>query len=684
MPQLLFELGCEELPASCVRKAFNDLRDLVVQGLAGARLAHGPATALGTPRRLIVCVEEVAERQPDAVREQRGPSLKAAFADDGTPTKALEGFLRSQGVHLDQIRQQGDYVYASRTEPGRPAAEVLAEVLPAAVRSLSFEKSMRWGTTRMRFARPIRWILASFGGALVAFDIEGVASGLTSRGHRFARPEPFEARELSALLDGLRERGVEPDPCEREARIRAAADPVARPAHGARRAMNELVEENVFLTEWPSPVEGTFPESYLALPEPVLVMAMAKHERFFPVFGEDGRLRARFLSIRNHGDEETVRAGNEWVLTARFADAKFFYDEDLKHSLGEFLERTAGMSFHEGLGTVRQRAERLERLCRRLAPDGERSQELAALAGRHAKADLSCGLVGELPGLQGQIGGHYARREGLPEEVAEAIARHYEPPGPDAPPLARTLHVADQLDKLAGLLGIGLAPSGSSDPFGLRRSATLLIEAARASASLAGSLLPAFDAALAAYSAQGFTLDAGGARRAIGELFASRYRAILAPEARYDAIDAALLEDDLEALLDPRGVALVRLPAMRAALDDPSFVFAATRPLNIVAAAARKGLAFQDDLDQLDLGDLDSKEGEALAEATRSAFAAMADGDVLSALRPLAGPIGAFFDAALVMTEDARTRTARLTVLAATSKALRRAGDFTRLVVDGP
>lgn len=678
MPELLFELGCEELPASFVRKAYKDLETLILSRLDEARLVHGPATSLGTPRRLIVRVEDVAGRQPDLVKDQRGPSLKAAFDADGLPTKALEGFLRGQGVTLDQIRQEGDYVYVTRTEPGRPTGEVLAELLPAAVRALSFEKSMRWGSARMRFARPIRWLLASFGGAAVPFEIEGVRAGLTSRGHRFAHPEPFDAATFDALLEGLRARRVEPDPAIREVRVREAADPVAR----GGRAGDGLVEENVFLTEWPSPVEGAFPEAYLELPEAVLITAMAKHERFFPVFGPDGALRARFISISNHGDAATVRGGNEWVLVARFADAKFFYEEDRKHRLGDFLERTSGMSFQEKLGTVRQRADRLERLAGWLAaPLGDQGAHHAALAGKYAKADLSCGLVGELPGLQGQIGGHYAAREGLPAPVAEAIARHYEAPDADAPALARILHVADQLDKLAGFLGIGLAPSGSSDPFGLRRAATLLIEAARASTALAGSYLPAFEAALDGYAAQGFALDVDAAKRSLGELFASRYRALLADEARYDVIEAAMLEDDLAALVDPRAVVWERIPAMRAALSDPAFVFTATRPLNLVAAASAKGLPFSFDSESIDPDAIASEEGVALLEAVREA--AKNRGDALEAIRPLARPIDAFFESTMVMVDDVPIRTARLSLLAATGAQLRRAGDFTKLVIEG-
>ena len=490
MPELLLELGCEELPASFVRKAYGDLQSAITSRLDETGIAFGAAQSLGTPRRLIVRVEDVTERQPDVEKDQRGPGLTAAFDADGNPTKALEGFCRSQGASISDLRKEGDYVWLTKTIAGKPTVEVLSTLLPDAIKALSFDKSMRWGTLRMRFARPIRWILAAFDSHPISFEIDGIQAGIESRGHRFNYPENFVAKTFDQLVSQLRNREVEPDPAVRESRIREGALSVA----GGKPDMPDaLVDENVFLTEWPTAIEGAFRTEFLELPVPVLVIAMAKHEKMFPVRDDREQLTNKFVSIRNGGVDEVVKDGNAWVLNARFNDAKFFYDEDRKHSLQDFLEKTRAIVFQDKLGTVRQRAYRLAELGKKVASAtgaGAEEQEMAEKAGLYAKADLPTGLVSELPALQGLIGGEYARREGLPDAVCWAIASHYDlarNPKVDCEGVrtAVRLSIADQLDKLVGYLGIGQAPSGSSDPYGLRRAATILIEAC---ASLAGAV----------------------------------------------------------------------------------------------------------------------------------------------------------------------------------------------------
>ncbi|RYG32274.1 glycine--tRNA ligase subunit beta, partial [bacterium] len=362
MPELLLEVGCEELPATFVRKAFLDLAARVGAELVGAGLRESAeaTTTLGTPRRLIVVFGNVSDRQSDREERLRGPSITAAYNPDGTPSKALEGYCRKQGVDPAEVENDGQYVWVTKRIAGRHAGEILIEALPRAIRGLSFEKSMRWGSSRMRFARPIRWILASFDGGAVNFEIEGVASGLESRGHRFYAPEPFSAPNAGKLMDELRARFVEPDPEERRKRILAGAPAVAE---GIPDLPEALVDENVHLTEWPTAIRGEFPASFLELPEPVLVTAMAKHERMFPIRDAEGKLTNAFVFVRNSGEDDTVRRGAEWVLNARFNDARFFFDEDKKKTLDDFLAATETIVFQEKLGTVRKRADR--RLLRR-------------------------------------------------------------------------------------------------------------------------------------------------------------------------------------------------------------------------------------------------------------------------------------------------------------------------------
>lgn len=693
MAELLFELGCEELPASFVRRAYEQLEAEIAGALRLAGIDIGLTRSIGTPRRLIVQVQDVAPLQPDVRREQRGPALKAAYDASGAPSPALLGFCKSQGIEPDQLRKDDQYVYADKVIPGKPTAELLVEILPAAVRALNFDKSMRWGSTRMRFARPIRWLLACYDGEIVPFEIEGIASGATSRGHRFNYPEPFEARTLPSLLSQLRLRDVEPDPAEREKLIR---DGAAAVASGIPELTDALVDENVFLTEWPTALEGQFREEFLQLPDPVLITAMAKHERFFPIRQPNGRLTNRFVSIRNGGVDGVVREGNEWVLNARFNDAKFFYDEDRKHTLESFLDATSRMTFQEKLGTVRQRADRLSQLAAQLTSftgGDAKEADLARQAALYAKADLSTGLVSELPALQGVIGGRYARLEGFPDEVCSAIASHYAPgeclTGTTlAHRTTVRVSLADQLDKLAGYLGIGQAPSGSSDPYGLRRAVTLLIEAAWAWPSALPGYDGPFAAALQGYADQGVELDGEAAFLALEEIFASRYVALI-PEAPHDRLQAALLRDESGAGLAPRAVRM-RLECVSLAAEDTALVQTLTRPLNIVAAAQKKGLAFADKLDPSKSARLDSAEGESLLKAIESVRPAIEQAvasedapQVVAALRTLSAPINAFFDSTMVMAEDESVRTARLSLLAGAVSLIRQAGDVTQLVIEG-
>ena len=689
MPELLLEVGCEELPATFVRKAYTDLAQRLSARLAELGVGGGEPVAMGTPRRLIVSIPDVAERQADATKPTRGPGLKAAYDAEGRPTGALLGFLRGQGVGVEAVRDDGTYVWIDKAIPGRSTEELLAEELPAAIRALAFEKSMRWGSSRMRFARPLRWILATYGGTVVPFEIEGVASGDESRGHRFYAPVAFTAVTLGALVDGLRSRKVEPDAAVRRRMIEEGARAVAAP--GLPDLPEALVDENTFLTEWPTPVQGEFRASFQGLPEPVLVTAMAKHEKMFPV-REGGKLTNRFVFVRNSGQDDAVRAGAEWVLNARFNDARFFAEGDAGLSLEGFLAKTEGILFSERLGTVRGRADRLASLAAqvaRLTGADEDEVELARLAGLYAKADLATGLVSELASLQGIIGGEYARRQGLPEPVAHALARQYDPAKIGAPttPEARIawrLVIADALDKLAGYLGLGLAPTGSSDPYALRRAATYLIDAAWAWPDRL-NYEGLFGDALGLY--EGVDLDYRVALAALTDLFAARYPALL-PGVRHDAMEAALLRETPGALLEPKGVRFRTQTVARLVADSPSFVTTATRPLNLVASAFRKGfeIGTNDPFHRLEHSALESSEGFDLLQALSDADAPLAKAveaeDVeatVGHLLALEAPINRFIDGAMILVDQPEVRYARLTLLWAASTLLLRAGDFAKL-----
>lgn len=692
MPELLLELGVEELPATFVKKAYTDLAQNVESRLVEANIPFTKGNApIGTPRRLIVHFSEVADRQPDQVKEMRGPALGAAFDADGKPTKAMEGFCRGQGVDPAQAEQRDGYVWVTKTIPGKPTVEVLSELLPSAIKALNFDKSMRWGASKMRFARPIRWILASFGGATVPFDIEGVQAGLESRGHRFYSPEAFTAKTYDELVNGLLARKVEPDPAEREKTIREVA---TVSASGMPEMPEALVQENVFLTEWPTPIEGSFKESFMSLPDPVLITAMAKHEKMFPIRDANGKLTNKFIFIRNSGEDETVRGGTAWVLNARFNDAKFFFDEDKKHTISEFLDKGEGIVFQEKLGSVRQRADRLAKLASIVAQETggpEEEIEFAATAGLYAKADLGTGLVSELASLQGIVGGEYLKREGFPEAVCHAVANHYDlskNPNPPNTPGARTavrLQMADQLDKLAGYLGLGLIPTSSSDPYGLRRAVTLLIEDAWMLPGMTSDFEDLLTKASEIYRQEGHELEIAGTISAAKELFIARYASLM-PDAEKDHLDAAIQPEHPSRAFNPEAVKF-GLECVKLIADDHAFIQTATRPINIVNAAEQKGIAFEKStpLQSLDRTVLDSTEGTALALALDEAYAAdkSTPDKMIATLRKLQGPINAFFDATMVMVEDENVRFARLTLLSAARLLFLQACDFTKIVVEG-
>lgn len=665
MPTLLLEIGVEELPASMVDSASSQLADgvaAVVRDCALGAAAH--VERYGTPRRLIVLVQDVAESQQDRTERRRGPSAKAAFKDDGSPTPALEGFARGAGVRPADVVVEGEYVYAEVSLKGKPAVEALAEPLASAVKSISFDKTMRWGAGRTRFSRPIRWIVALLGDAVIPLQIETATAGSRSRGHRFLSPEEFEANP-STFIDDLRQRFVEPDMLRRMAMIELKAREEA--AHVV--LSDELLLENANLTEWPMPIRGEFRKEFQVLPEAVLVTAMAKHERFFPVAAGSG-ISTYFVSVTNAGEPETVREGNEWVLNARLNDALFFYEEDSRKTIEDFLEATDRIVFQEKLGTILQRSERLAKLARKIASDLGFDADQAAEAARLCKADLATGLVSELPSLQGKVGGEYARRSGAAEAVCEAIASHYAPSsgnwyGGDEP-LGDVVLCADQADRLAGYLGIGEVPSGSSDPYALRRAVSMMMETDNA------RIADWVDAARAEYAAQGFELQ--DATEDLKELMYGRYEAIYS-EIPYDALAAAWATNWREApeALTSRARLLGKLS------EDIEFVRTAKRPGNILQAAAKKDLRIAEEVDTSAFAD--KEEGD-LYNAGDSVQDKRDLEDFVDELRKLKPAIDAYFDKVMVMVDDEKLRANRLATLAQIDRHFRRIGDFSKIVIE--
>ncbi|MDX9954245.1 MAG: glycine--tRNA ligase subunit beta [Anaerolineae bacterium] len=485
----VLELGVEELPASHVSEALAQLRAAVPAALAEARLEHAAVQVWGTPRRLIVFVEQLALQQPDQERVIKGPPARAAFDKDGNPTRAAEGFARSQGVQVTDLRAEtlegGEYVVVNRREAGRPAGEVLAGLLPGWMAGLRFPRSMRWNETGVAFSRPLRWIVALLGEEVIPCTYAGVESGRVTRGPRPAGSPEVALADATALKSTLASYGVVVEPEARAEVIRAQAQALAESVGGQIAGDAALLEEVTQLVETPTALLGSFEARYLELPQEALIAVMKKHQRYFPVLGAEGRLLPYFIAVRNGGREhlDLVRAGNEGVIRARYADAEYFYKQDSRRTLESFVPDLATLTFQERLGSMLDKSQRLEQLAPWLGLRlGLAPLDLQVLsrAAHLAKADLATQMVVEMTSLQGVMGREYARLSGETPAVAQAIAEHYLPAaaGGALPqsPAGFALALADRLDSLAGLFAVGLAPTGSADPYGLRRMALGLVQ----------------------------------------------------------------------------------------------------------------------------------------------------------------------------------------------------------------
>jgi len=490
---LLLEIGVEELPASDLDAALEQLSSLLPALLADLRLTHGEVRILGTPRRLVAYVETIAPRQPDLEQVVKGPPASRAFDTLGQPTKAAEGFARGKGVAVRdlQVREMdgGQYVTAIVRQAGRPAGEVLAETLPGLIASIKFDKSMRWNASNVAFSRPIRWLLALLGNAVLPFEYAGVHAANTTYGLRFYEPAEIPVSDAAHYFASLAAQGIILDPAERRARILEQVQAIAAEVGGETPDDPGLLAEVSNLVEFPTALRGSFDPEYLKLPHEVLISVMKKHQRYFPITpskqkGKDSLL-PYFVVIRNGDTQglELVRDGNEHVIRARFADADFFVREDLKHKLEDFLPRLGTQTFQVKLGSMLDKTRRVTRLTDILAAQIGMSPQEQADAHRAAelcKADLATKMVVEMTSLQGIMGRTYALHSGEREAVAAAIFEHYLPRfAGDILPESRPgllVSLADRLDSLAGLFAAGLAPTGAKDPFAQRRAALGLVQ----------------------------------------------------------------------------------------------------------------------------------------------------------------------------------------------------------------
>jgi len=485
----LFEIGVEELPASHLSGALDQLRELVPAALDEARIPHSEVHIWGTPRRLTVYVEEMALKQEDDDREVKGPPAKVAFDAEGAPTRAAQGFARSQNVSVDDLTVQevdgGEYVVAHRVIAGHPTVDVLADLLPEWIATLNFPRSMRWNESAVSFSRPIRWLVALLDRYEAPFEYAGLESGRVTRGPRpDSSPEIAlsAAEDYEATMDAY---NIIVDPEARSAEILAQAQALAQEVDGHIPHDPALLEEVTHLVECPTALLGSFEKRYLSLPQEVLIAVMKKHQRYFPVLNQRGRIMSYFVTVRNGGAKhlDKVRRGNEEVIRARYADAEYFYNQDCRYPLEHYLDDLKKLTFQAELGSMLDKTHRLEAIAPWIALRLKLSPmeiDVVKRAAHLAKADLATSMVVEMTSLQGIMGREYAKRSGESPAVADAIAEHYQPASADGDlPESKpgiVLALADRLDSLAGLFAVGLAPTGASDPYGLRRAASGIVQ----------------------------------------------------------------------------------------------------------------------------------------------------------------------------------------------------------------
>lgn len=699
MPELLIELLSEEIPARMQAQAARDFERMARERLAGAGLEPTELKTYAGPRRLTLVADGLPATQGDRTEELKGPKTSA-------PEQALEGFLRKTGLARDQLTERDGVWFAVIEKKGRPTAEIVAEMVDDVVRNFPWPKSMTWGSGKLRWVRPLRRILCVFDRQIVPFAVDGIESGDLSEGHRFmGAAKPFRARDFDEYREALAGHYVVLDVEERKARILDGARKLCAAKKLELVEDDGLLDEVAGLAEWPVPVLGDMDASFLDLPPEVIRTSMRTHQKYFAVRtpgtdkGETSSpLAPHFITVANIEAADggaAIAAGNAKVLSARLSDARFFWDEDRKVPLEERLETLKGVTFHAKLGTMYERVERIEALAREIAPLVGADPETAAKAARLAKADLATGMVGEFPELQGLMGGYYAREEGLPVAVADAIRDHYKPQGPNdavpTAPVSAAVALADKLDTLTGFFDVDEKPTGSRDPYALRRAALGLIRTILRgrfrlplNQVIAGQL-PGLAKSRASAAGPGVGITRLGGEGEdlvvtdVREFLADRLKVALRDEGRpHDLVDAVfeLGDDDLVRILN-------RIDALDGFLktDDGANLLAGyKRAVNILKAEEKKGPLPSGEATRLPNAPVEETALlDALAATEPKVQAALEKEDftaAMTALAALRAPVDAFFDKVLVNSEVKAERENRLKLLGNVRDAMGRVADF--------
>ena len=688
MAQTLYlEIGTEEIPAGYILPALEWMSAWMAKFLDENRLEHGEPAVAGTPRRLVLNIPGVAESQQAVTIEVVGPPKSAAYDAEGKPTKAAMGFAKGQGVEVGDIKikqtPKGEYLCVLKEEAGVAAREIIETALPDFIARIPFPKSMHWSSYSVTFARPVQWIVAMLGQDALQCSYAHVKSGKKSMGHRFMSPEQLEVKDFESHRENLRKNYVILDVAERRELIRKGSEKAAAEVGGKILADEELLDEVTQLVEFPQPLLGRFEDKYLELPPELLITVIKKHQRYFAVTDTASALLPCFVTISNvvPRDFSVVAAGNARVVRARLEDARFYYREDQKVRLDDRVEHLKGVVFHSKIGTSFEKMERFSKLAGMLAERvaGDRLAEILRAA-RLCKADLVSGVVGEFPELQGIMGKTYARLQGEPEAVCEAIYEHYLPNRSGGPiPQGiegALLSIADKIDTIAACFGVGLLPTGTTDPFALRRQ-TLGIIRIVLETPLRISIGDLLDKALELLSHK-LTQPAENVKKDITAFFEGRLHNFLASSGegfRPDVIEAALapgLDDLLEAVGRTKALARFTLRP-----DFADLAAALKRVANIIKTpetAPVDGSLFKAPAEGVLFNELVKAEEAAGAMLARSDFAG-----ALEAMAQLKPMIDSFFDSVLVMDSDEAVRRNRLALLTRIRAFFDRMADFRKI-----
>ena len=690
MSELLLEIGTEEIPSDYLENGLKELKRLAELYLKDNRIEiEGGLHTYGTPRRLVLVGKAIADTQEDTIQEIIGPPQKAAFDEEGNPTKAAFGFAKKQGVSVDELQlletPKGVYLYIKRKMPGRFTITILSEVLPKLIANIPWPKSMRWGSEEFSFVRPIHWILALFNGNIIPFEVAGITSGTQTRGHRFMAPQSMEIEGLEDYLQKMNESSIIIDQKEREDRVEKAVITAAKTVSGLPVIDPELLFTVTNMVEFPSAICGGFDKAFLALPDPVLITAMKEHQRYFSVRDHEGNLMPNFVAVNNTiaRDESIVRKGHERVLQARLADANFFFKEDRKRLLEDRLEDLKTVIYQAELGTSFDKVQRFTRLAEYLTEQiiPEKIHDVGLVA-KLCKCDLVTEMVTEFPSLQGVMGKEYARLDGYPEDICIAISDHYLPIQAESQLpeslIGSIVGIADRLDTIVGFFSMGLEPDGTADPYALRRQALAIIRIVR-DKKIAISFKN-FIHKSASILNETISFDQKEVEDSVSNFIKNRFKNLLLSEGITQDFIEAVISIDFNFLhqVEKKIEALQRFRDISE--DFEALAIAFKRIINI-------GKGFEETYSvNPDLFEHKSEEGlwktfqlvkdEAKREIDRENYF-----EALSIISRIIKPVDEFFSEVMVMAEDRRIKENRLRILKSLHQFFLQVADFSKFSI---